>query len=77
MATEYRSAERAQGLTLRLSVQEVQELRRTAAEEGYSSVQQLIEVRVFGEARPRRKPGPKGPRREPGSTPSEQLELSA
>jgi len=58
MATDYRSTERAQGLTLRLSVHEVQELRRTAAEEGYSSVQQLIEARVFGEARPRRKPGP-------------------
>jgi hypothetical protein len=69
MATDYRSAERAHKLSLRLSVHEVEELRRAAADEGYASVQQLIEARVFGEARPRRKPGPKPQ--------SEQLGLSA
>jgi hypothetical protein len=69
MATDYRSAERAHKLSLRLSVHEVEELRRTAADEGYASIQQLIEARLFGEARPRRKPGPKPQ--------SEQLEMSA
>ena len=69
MATDYRSAERAHKLSLRLSVREVEELRRTAADEGYASIQQLIEARLFGEARPRRKPGPKPQ--------SEQLGLSA
>ena len=69
MATDYRSAERAHKLSLRLSVHEVEELRRTAADEGYASIQQLIEARLFGEARPRRKPGPKPQ--------SEQLGLSA
>lgn len=69
MATEYRSAAREHKVSLRFSTQEVEELHRQAAEEGYSSMQQLAEARFFGEARPRRKPGP---------TPqNERLELSA
>jgi len=69
MAIDHRSAARAHRLSLRLSVHEVEELRLTAADEGYSSIQQLIEVRLFGEARPRRKPGP--------APQNEQLGLSA
>jgi hypothetical protein len=69
MDTGGRSAEREKRVSLRLSVDEVEELRRTAADEGYASIQQLIEVRVFGGARPRRRPGPKPQ--------SEQLKLSA
>jgi hypothetical protein len=69
MATDHRSAARAHRLSLRLSVHEVEELRRTAADEGYASIQQLIEARLFGGVRPPRKPGPKPQ--------SEQLELSA
>jgi len=69
MATRRRGAGREHKLTLRLSPHEVEELRRTAADEGYSSLQQLFESRLFGEARPRRKPGPKPQ--------NEQLGLSA
>ncbi len=69
MATDYRSDERTHRVAIRLSAHDAEELRRAAADEGYASVQQLIEARVFGEARPRRKPGPKPQ--------GEQLELSA
>jgi hypothetical protein len=69
MANRQRSAGREHKLTLRLSPHEVEELRRTAADEGYSSLQQLFESRLFGYARPRRKPGPKPQ--------NEQLGLSA
>jgi hypothetical protein len=69
MATDYRSDERTHRVAIRLSKQDAEELRRAAADEGYASVQQLIEARVFGEARPRRKSGPKPQ--------AEQLKLSA
>ena len=74
MATEHRSEARAHKLSLRLSTQDVEQLRRIAADEGYASIQQLFEARLFGEARPQRKPGPQGPRRKPQN---EQLEMSA
>jgi hypothetical protein len=69
MPTHHRSVQRAQKISLRFSVEEVERLRLEAAAEGYSSLQQLAEARFFGAARPRRKSGPKSQ--------SEQLEMSA
>lgn len=58
MASDYRSADRELRLSFRVSTQEAADLRRQAVTEGFASVQQLLEFRVFGVAKPARKPGP-------------------
>ncbi len=45
-------------ISFRMSAEEREQLELEAREGGFDSLQQLLEVRVFGEARPRRRPGP-------------------
>lgn len=58
MATDYRSGERAGSFTFRMTAAEKAQLEREAREGGFVSVQQLLEARVFGAPKPRRRPGP-------------------
>jgi hypothetical protein len=64
MPIDHRSVAREQKLSFRLSTQQAAQLRREASAEGFSSVQQLLEFRVFGQAKPARKPGPSAQREE-------------
>lgn len=64
MATDYRSADRELRLSFRVSSKEAAQLRREALAEGFASVQQLLEFRVFGSAKPARRPGPQPQREE-------------
>lgn len=68
MATDYRSASRSVGVSFRMTAEERARLQEEATKQGYS-IQQLLEARVFGAAKPRRKPGPQPQ--------SERLDLSA
>ena len=58
MARDYRSARRSVGISFRMTPSERARLEREAETEGFSSLQQLLEARVFGAAKPRRKSGP-------------------
>lgn len=58
MATDYRSAQRVVGIPFRMTREERADLEHEMEAEGYTSLQQLFEARVFGQAKPRRKPGP-------------------
>jgi len=58
MAQDYRSSERVVGVPFRMTEQERANLETEMRAEGYSSLQQLFEARIFGKAKPRRKPGP-------------------
>lgn len=58
MSRDYRSGSRSVGATFRMTEEERDQLREVAAREGYSSLQQLFEARLLGEAKPKRKPGP-------------------
>lgn len=54
---DYRSAERQSPFTFRVTLEEKARLRAEVAAEGLSSVQQLLELRVFGKAKPTRSSG--------------------
>lgn len=58
MATDYRSRDCEVGITFRCSAAERELLRGQARSEGYLSIQQLMEARMLGAAKPRRKSGP-------------------
>lgn len=60
------------GVTFRMSPQDRERLRAEARQSGLESVQQLLELRLFGEVRPRDKTGPK-----PRPVQDERLEISA
>lgn len=58
MAADLRSRARAVNVSFRMTPEERSILQRAAADEGFESVQQLLEARMFGAPKPRRKPGP-------------------
>jgi len=58
MATDPRSRDRCVNVTFRVSEAERASLREEALREGYDSVQQLLEERMLGAAKPKRKSGP-------------------
>jgi hypothetical protein len=57
MASDYRSEEREVGYFFRMTKDERNRLHREADAEGLS-LQQLLELRALGEAKPRRRSGP-------------------
>lgn len=57
MPTDHRSRARAVNLTFRMTPEERERLQAEATAEGYETVQQLLEARVWGVAKPRRRPG--------------------
>lgn len=57
MPTDHRSRARAVNLTFRMTPEERERLQADANAEGYETVQQLLEARVWGVAKPRRRPG--------------------
>lgn len=59
-------------ISFRMSAGDYAALRREIEEGPFDSLQQLIEARVFGEVRPRRKRGPK-----PKPRQTERLDLTA
>lgn len=69
MAADLRSRARAVNVSFRMTPEERETLQRAAADEGFESVQQLLEARMFGAPKPRRKPGPQ--------TQDQQLDMSA
>jgi hypothetical protein len=69
MATDPRSRDRFVNVTFRVSEAERASLREQALRQGYASVQQLLEARMLGAAKPKRKPGPQPQ--------TERLEVSA
>jgi hypothetical protein len=69
MATDYRSGQREVGVPFRMSKDDRTQLEREMRAEGFSSLQQLFEARVFGAPKPRRKSGPQPQ--------AERLDLSA
>ncbi|MDN5797048.1 MAG: hypothetical protein L0H79_15000 [Intrasporangium sp.] len=72
MAEERRGRSRDTATSFRMSADDYASLRRAVDEGGYGSLQELLEVRVFGAVRPRRKTGPR-PRRQQ----EERLDISA
>jgi len=58
MATDPRSQARSVNVSFRMTTDERVRLQKEAVREGFESVQQLLEARIFGAAKPRRKPGP-------------------
>lgn len=58
MATDPRSRAREVNVSFRMTTDERVKLQEQASSEGYESVQQLLEARIFGAPKPRRKPGP-------------------
>jgi hypothetical protein len=58
MAKDYRSVSRVVGVPFRMTVEERAQLEDEMHAEGLTSLQQLFESRVFGQPKPRRKPGP-------------------
>ncbi len=58
MATDPRSQARSVNVSFRMTTDERVRLQKEAVHEGFESVQQLLEARIFGAAKPRRKPGP-------------------
>lgn len=57
MPQDYRSASRETGITFRVTHQERARLEQEMRELGLASFQQLCELRVLGEAKPKRKSG--------------------
>lgn len=57
MATDPRSRARETTISFRVSAVEKEALVRRMRQKGYSSLQQLLEDAVFGEAKPRRHGG--------------------
>lgn len=57
MPTDHRSRARAVNLTFRMTPEERAKLHADAVAEGYETIQQLLEARVWGAAKPRRRPG--------------------
>lgn len=69
MPKDYRSGDRATAISFRMTTEEREQLHREVVEGGYTSLQQLLEARVFGAPKPRRKSGPQPQ--------AERLDLSA
>lgn len=72
MADEQRGSTRDTATSFRMSAADYADLRRAVSDGGYRSLQELLEVRVFGEVRPRHKSGPR-PKRDQ----EERLDISA
>lgn len=58
MATDHRSTQRAVAFPFRMSRADREQLDREVRAGGYSSLQQLLEAKVFGKAKAARRPGP-------------------
>ncbi len=58
MATDPRSPARSVNVSFRMTPAERVKLQEEAASAGFETVQQLLEARMFGAAKPRRRPGP-------------------
>lgn len=58
MARDYRSDDRTVSVTFRMSADQRERLETEKRESGLDSLQQLLDLRVFGASSPRRKPGP-------------------
>lgn len=67
-----RKYDRSAAIVFRMSPEDRDELSRVAKERGCASLQALMELVVFGELRPRQKPGP-----QPHAKQAERLDLSA